>query len=112
VAPLSGTVPRAPKKPMTGKNIDPVGYVIASRVRREVFVSLSEGPSTPDLLRSRLKVKRERVSLALRHLCDMDLVLRPPADQFHGRVYRISPSGELIAEEVKALDEQYKKFRT
>ncbi len=72
------------------------GYVKASRIRKEILLSLKEKHLLPSELTGRLNIDKSQVTRALKELEDKGLVKCVTPLNKKGRLYSITDKGKTI----------------
>lgn len=74
-----------------------LGYILASKYRRKIIVSLLKGPKTPKQLSEETNLAIGNVSRTLTALRRRNFVECTTPSLKKGRIYRLTEKGEVIA---------------
>lgn len=80
---------------------DNYGFAIASRIRKDVLLTLDKKPSLPSELTKSLNLDKSQVTRALRELEKKKLVVCLTPNNRKGKVYKISHEGRCITNKLK-----------
>lgn len=85
---------------LSDEELDLFGFVSASERRQLIVLELREMPLTPKQLSERTDVPLSHVSNLLSELTTESVAEIVNPERKRGRVYRLTPSGERVAERV------------
>jgi len=74
------------------------GFVIASRYRQKVIMSLRNTPKTPAQISSETGISLTHISRALREMTKEEIVECLTPERIKGRVYQLTEKGKKIVE--------------
>jgi len=77
-----------------------VGYVLASKYRTDIVISLREGPKRPESMARELSVYMSHVSATLSQLVTKGLVECLTPGLKKGRLYALTQTGMGVADQV------------
>lgn len=84
---------------------DDVSYVLRSKTRKAVLISL-EHPKTPTSVARELGISTPNVSRALRELRERRLIVSLTPTARSGKLLQVTQQGRLISAQLKALADQ------
>ena len=77
-----------------------VGFVLASRYRRDVLNALKKGPRTPSIISREMSLHIEHVSRALGELVTRNLVEILTPERRRGKLYCLTSKGKEVIEKI------------
>ena len=83
---------------------DKYGFVIASKVRKNILSTLDEKPFTPSEITRKLSLDKSQITRALHELEKERLIICLTPHNRKGRLYKISKEGRYLIEKLKSLD--------
>lgn len=81
-----------------------IGYIKASKIRHNVFFTISKGPKTPKELQKEIDSHFSQISLAIKELRKRDLISCLTNDLKKGKIYTLSEKGKELAPILKNLE--------
>jgi len=76
------------------------GYIISSKYRIHVVISLLKHPKTPTQISSEMKANLGHISRTLKELSKLQIVLCINPSAIKGRIYKLTIVGEQIANQI------------
>ncbi|HIG97669.1 MAG TPA: ArsR family transcriptional regulator [Candidatus Aenigmarchaeota archaeon] len=80
---------------------DNYGFVVASRVRKEILNALEIQPYLPSELTKKLSLDKSQVTRSLHELEKIKLIKCLTPNNRKGKVYTITQEGKIILEKIK-----------
>lgn len=78
------------------KNLEKYGFVLASKYRKNVIVSLENKPKTPKQISIEMDCNLTHVSRALQELVKNKLIRCATPERIKGRIYQLTEEGKNI----------------
>lgn len=79
------------------------GYVIASRYRQRIVLSLHKGPKTPKQIADETKFYLSHVSLVIKKLVERKIVNCLTPNLRRGKIFTLTDEGKEIAEKLERM---------
>lgn len=79
------------------------GFVIASRYRREVVVSIGKGPRTPKQISTDTKIRLNHVSTVIGALEEKGIVKCLTPDLVKGKIFDLTKDGRNILRQLERI---------
>lgn len=85
---------------LSDEELDLYGYVSSSKRRVSVITTLKDNPMTPKQVAEKTDIRLNHVSNVLSELAEESLVRCINPDRKRGRVYKLTNTGNVVAEKV------------